>query len=124
MRGRQLIMAVVDEVSNSSPSLTSLVLLLIILFLSLRILGMLWRALVFWVSLAFKAAVGLSIAFLAVWIFTRGPEGFVEDLQDLGSHWMQEYEKYSRHSGLVQQWGAGISNLYQDNSRDSRKKRW
>lgn len=117
-------MAAVDEVSKTSPSLTSLVLLLIILFLSLRILGMLWRAFIFWVSLAIKAVVGLSIAFLAVWIFTRGPEGFVEDIQEVGSYWMQEYDRYSRQAGLVHQWGADLSNLYQGKSRNSQKRRW
>jgi hypothetical protein len=124
MGAKQFLMSAVDEISKSSPSLTSVLLLLIILFLSLRILGMLWRAFVFWITLVVKAALGVAVAFMAVWIITRGPEGFVDDVQDMGAYWMHEYKRYSRQSGIVQQWGSDLSNLYQSRTQKPQKKRW
>jgi hypothetical protein len=124
MGAKQFLMGAVDEISKSSPSLASVVLLLIILFLSLRILGMLWRAFVFWITLVIKAALGVVVAFMAVWIITRGPEGFVDDVQDMGSYWMHEYKRYSRQSGVVQQWGSDLHSLYQSRTQKPKRKRW
>jgi Nuclear pore assembly and biogenesis len=124
MRARTFFMAAVDEVSKTSPSLTSLVLLLIILFLSLRILGMLYRAVVFWLTIAVKIALGFGIVFLSVWIYTRGPEGFINDLQDIASHWTSEYNRYSRHAGVAQQFGADVHSWLNQNKRKSRKRGW
>lgn len=32
---------------------------------------------------------------LGAWVYTRGPEGFVDDVQGLGEYWAGEYKKYS-----------------------------
>lgn len=44
-----------------------------------------------------------GMAVLGVWIYTRGVEGFVEDVQDLGSRWLGEYERYSEEVKAFQQ---------------------
>lgn len=126
MRSKAFVMAVVNEISTTSPSLTSLALLLIVLFLSLRILGMLWRAFIFWVNLAIKTVFGLGLAFIAVWIFTRGPDGFAEDVQDVASYWLKEYKRYSGTADTLQQWGNKAQNFYQQSQRPTkaRKRGW
>jgi hypothetical protein len=120
MRAKTLFTSVVDEVSTSTPSLTSLVLLVILLFFSMKLLGVLWRGIVFWVSLAIKAVIGISLAFLAFWVISRGPEGFVEDVQYFAEYWTGEYNRYSDKTEFVKQWAPGFSQP----PRKTQKRRW
>jgi len=69
----------------------SIALLLVILFVSLKLLDMAWRAMVFWFNLAAKIVFWGSMVILVTWIWTRGPEGFMDDVQDLVAFWSKEY---------------------------------
>ena len=69
----------------------SIALLLVILFVSLKLLDMAWRAMVFWLNLAAKIVFWASMVMLVTWIWTRGPDGFMGDMQDLVAFWSKEY---------------------------------
>jgi hypothetical protein len=36
-----------------------------------------------------------SMAVLGLWVYNRGIDGFVRDVQDIAQTWMGSYEKYS-----------------------------
>jgi Nuclear pore assembly and biogenesis len=93
----------------ASPSLTTIALLLIILFLSLKVLDMLYRSILFWLRFMFRAVVLVGLIGLGGWFYVRGVDGVAEDAQALSTHWVNEYERYSalgRGAGDIWQ-GAG-----------------
>lgn len=79
----------------TQPDIASVLLLIAVFFISLKILGMLYRAVMFWVMLAVRLVFWGAIVLTGLWVWNRGPEGFVEDMQGLGAYWMGEYERYS-----------------------------
>lgn len=79
----------------TQPDIASILLLLVALFISMKVLDMLYRAVLFWINLALRLAFWGGILALGMWVWTRGPEGFVEDVTDLGEYWMGEYQRYS-----------------------------
>jgi hypothetical protein len=81
---------------SASPSLTTIALLLIILFLSLKILDMLYRTVVFWAKLAFKVAIMVVVVGVAAWVYVRGVDGVVDDARELVEFWGDEYRRYER----------------------------
>ena len=56
---------------------------------------MMYRAVMFWVNMVFRLVFWGAIVMLGLWMWNRGVEGFVEDVQGLGEYWVGEYEKYS-----------------------------
>jgi hypothetical protein len=82
---------IINKLNNTPPSLMSIALLLVILFVSLKLLDMAWRAMVFWLNLAAKIVFWASMVLLVTWIWTRGPDGFMDDVQDLVTFWLKEY---------------------------------
>lgn len=65
---------------TTSPDITSLGLLLALLFISFKILGFLRRAVVYWVRMSIRMTFwGVVIAGLS-WLYGRGWDGAVEDL--------------------------------------------
>jgi hypothetical protein len=90
--------SLVSSVSSTSPSLGSIALLLIILFLSLKILGMLYRAVMFWVFLAARVLFVGTGVFLAVWMWNRGPEGAWTDVHYWSGYWTGEYQRWERQA--------------------------
>jgi hypothetical protein len=79
----------------TQPDVASILALLAVLFISLKILDMMYRAVMFWVNMVIRLAFWGSILVLGLWVWNRGPEGFIEDITGLAEHWMGEYEKYS-----------------------------
>ncbi|KAF2668025.1 hypothetical protein BT63DRAFT_403583 [Microthyrium microscopicum] len=101
-----MITNLVQRVSSTSPSLGSIAMLLIILFLSLKLLGMLYRAVMFWVFLAVRIAFFGSLALAAMWMYTRGPEGAMEDIQYWSGYWTGEYHRWERQAQRASGYGA------------------
>lgn len=60
----------------------------------MQILNMLWRWLRFWLSLFVKISLWAGAALLGMWLWARGPEGFVADVEDLVAYWQGEYRYY------------------------------
>lgn len=87
----------------TQPDVASILLVIAIFFISMKILDMMYRAVLFWINLVFQLILYGGMAVLGVWIYTRGVEGFVEDVQDLGSRWLGEYERYSEEVKAFQQ---------------------
>lgn len=56
---------------------------------------MMYRAVIFWVNMVLRLAFWGSILLVGLWVWNRGVDGFVEDLQGLGEYWAGEYERYS-----------------------------
>jgi len=76
--------------ATQQPDIASVVLLLILLFISLKVLNILFNTVMFWIRLAIKMAFYGSILGLGMWVYTRGPEGVVEDCQSLAATWRGE----------------------------------
>ena len=55
---------------------------------------MLWRAFIFWVRLAVRVIFWSSLMMMAAWLYSRGPDGVVEDLQNAATHWQSQYDFY------------------------------
>jgi hypothetical protein len=87
--------------TSTSPSLGSIALVLVILFLSLKILGILYRTIIWWLSLAVRVGLVGGGILMAGWVYSRGPDGAVADVQYYGDYWMREYQKRKRLAQLA-----------------------
>lgn len=74
------------------PDLTSIALVLIILFLSLKVLNMLWQAVMFWVRLATRIVFWGGAIVLLLWLFNRGVDGAIEDVGYWTRVWNGNYQ--------------------------------
>lgn len=83
---------------STSPSLISIALLVVILFLSLQMLNMLWKWLKWWVYMAGKIAFYGGLIVLGLWLWSRGPDGFVADVEHLVGYFLMEYQYYKRQA--------------------------
>lgn len=83
--------------------------LLILLLVSLKILDMLYRAVLFWVRLAVQIAIYGTIALVGFWVYTRGFEGAFNDAQELVNHysavWNKDYAHYKKQAEMHQRGG-------------------
>jgi hypothetical protein len=79
----------------TQPDVASILALVAIFFISLKILDMMYRAVLFWVNMVIRLALWGSMAVLGLWVYNRGIDGFVRDVQDISQTWMGSYEKYS-----------------------------
>lgn len=77
---------------TQKPDLTSILLVLVILFLSLKLLNMLVQAVMFWVRLASRIAFWGGAIVLLLWFFNRGVDGAMEDVGYWTRVWNGEYE--------------------------------
>lgn len=48
----------------------------------------------FWVMLVVRLVMWSTFGFVGYWVWSRGVDGFIEDVQGLGEYWWAEYEKY------------------------------
>ena len=89
-----------DQISKK-PDLATIALLLIIIFVSLKILNMLWQTLLFWVGLARKLVFWGGLVSLAVWMYARGPEGVMEDVDYWWQVWTKEYQYWREREDVA-----------------------
>lgn len=61
----------------------------------MKILDMMYRAVMFWINMAIRLVLWGSIILLGLWVWNRGVDGFVDDVSGLVQHWTGEYEKYT-----------------------------
>ncbi|KAF2264525.1 hypothetical protein CC78DRAFT_568229 [Lojkania enalia] len=105
---------------TTQPDIASLLVLAALLFLSLKLLDMAYRAVMFWVKLVFKLVLWGAIMFVSLWIYRRGFDGFVEDVEELAHFWSEEYENFTRDvkkmQAQEQQWMGGY--------KTKRRNRW
>jgi hypothetical protein len=79
----------------SHPDMTSVFLLLVIAYISFKVLDMAYRAVMFWVFFAYRVVLYGGLIGIGLWIYNRGPEGFAEDLSNLAEYWTGQYHKFS-----------------------------
>ncbi|KAH7095392.1 nuclear pore assembly and biogenesis-domain-containing protein [Paraphoma chrysanthemicola] len=91
----------------TQPDVASILALLAIFFISLKILDMAYRAVMFWVKMAFRLVFWGAIVLLGLWVWNRGVDGFVDDVGGLVEYWSGEYERYSgevkKYQGMSEQ---------------------
>lgn len=80
---------------RESPDMTTMLLLGVILFLSVQILGMLSRVVMFWIRLGFRIIFFGGLAVVGVWIYHRGIDGAAHDFGEIvgwvSGTWSGEY---------------------------------
>lgn len=72
-------------VLTEQPSLLSLALLAILLVISLKVLDMVRRTVIYWISLAIRLTIYVSVAIVGMWMYQRGVEQSLDDLR-----WLME----------------------------------
>ncbi|EME49028.1 hypothetical protein DOTSEDRAFT_96624, partial [Dothistroma septosporum NZE10] len=91
LKAKSYMLPLVDQLSQK-PDLATIALLLVILFISLKILNMLYQTAIFWFRMARKIAFWGSLVALALWMYTRGPDGVAADTQYWFETWQGEYK--------------------------------
>ena len=81
---------------TSNPDLTTIVLLLIILVLSLKMLDMLVRTVMWWIRLVTRLIFWTAVLGTGYWLWQRGFDGAVKDFEAWRHIWAQNYEYYQR----------------------------
>jgi len=77
---------------SEKPDVASIILLLILLFVSLKLLNLVYNAVMFWVRLATRLFFWGTIIGVGLWIWQRGPDGVASDMESLFRAWRGEYE--------------------------------
>jgi len=96
---------------QQSPDVASIVLLMILLFVSLKIVNLLYRTIMFWIVLILKIAFYGSLAAIGLWIWSRGIEGVEEDIGNLTQLWKHEYGYWQEKQRL------GVQGMYGQRAR-------
>jgi len=91
---------------TTSPDLASIALLIIILFFSLKILDMAWRAVLFWVKLAARMVFWGALVLGSLYVWNRGVDGTVDDAQELALYWADQYAYYQQQAEMARKLGA------------------
>ena len=65
---------------NDTPDIAALALLAFVLLVSLKLLDMLRRQIMYWISMAIRLAMWAGVALLGVYVYHRGVEQSIEDL--------------------------------------------
>ena len=81
---------------STSPDLATIAILVIILFISLKILNMLYRTIVFWVSLVTRLMFWTLILGFSLWIWQRGLQGAMTDASAWGETWSKNYDRFQQ----------------------------
>lgn len=97
---RSYITPLIEQVAQK-PDLATVALLLVILFVSLKLLNMVYQTLLFWLRMARRVVVWGGLAALAVWMYSRGPEGAAADVQYWYDMWMGEYQRWKEQERVA-----------------------
>ncbi|SMR43401.1 unnamed protein product [Zymoseptoria tritici ST99CH_1E4] len=92
---------------SQKPDLATAALLLVILFVSLKILNMLLQSVLFWMRMARKVVFWVGLMAVSVWLYNRGPEGAVEDVQHLARTWTGEYQHWKEQERVARMVSQG-----------------
>lgn len=88
---RSWLLPLIDQVTRK-PDLATIALLLIIVLVSLKILDMLWQTVKFWLRLARRIVLFAGLAALALWLWSRGPDGVMDDIGYWVRMWNTEHQ--------------------------------
>lgn len=96
-----LILSTIMDSISSKPDLATIALLLVIIFISLKILNMVVGTVLFWFRMVRKVAFWGTLVALALWMYTRRPMGVAEDLGRWYGVWKGEYAHWSEQEQLA-----------------------
>jgi hypothetical protein len=68
---------------------------------------MLLQSVLFWLRMARRLAFWAGIAALSLWLYNRGPEGAVEDVQQLADTWTGEYQHWKEQERVAKMVNQG-----------------
>ncbi|KAF2214936.1 hypothetical protein CERZMDRAFT_36615 [Cercospora zeae-maydis SCOH1-5] len=85
----------------TKPDLATLALLLIIVFVSLKILNMVVGTVLWWLRLIKSVVFYGGLMGLALWMYTRGPVGASEDVGYWWGVWRGEYAHWSEQGRMA-----------------------
>ena len=112
---KSYLLPIVDQISQK-PDLATIALLLIIVLVSLKSLDMLYQTIMFWVRLVRRVLFWGGLVALALWMYTRGPEGVADDAQYWFNTWNGEYQKFKDQERVArlmhQRGGQGQARWY------------
>jgi hypothetical protein len=103
----------------TQPDVATILLVVAIFFISLKVLDMMYRAVMFWVNMALRLVFWGAIVVLGMWVWNRGVDGFVDDVGGLMEYWTGQYEKYSGEVKVVKEQKEG-----QIRMKAEQKRRW
>ncbi|KAK6005320.1 hypothetical protein QM012_008099 [Aureobasidium pullulans] len=83
------------------PDLTKIALMLVILYISLKLVNMLVQSVLFWVRLAFRITFWGGLVVLAFWLSQRGVDGAAEDVSYWIRLWKGELEHYKSQAEQI-----------------------
>lgn len=93
---------------KQKPDIASIALLVLLLFISLQMLKLLYRTVIFWVTLAFRIVLYGGMAAIGLWFWTRGIDGVQEDFEGIVAYWNGQYEFYKKQQAATREgWGSG-----------------
>jgi len=102
------ILPIIDQISHK-PDLATIALLLVIVLVSLKILDMLWQTVIFWFKLAKRILFWGGLAALGLWLWSRGPEGMMQDVQYWQEAWSSEYGYWKEQEKMARMSRQGIN---------------
>jgi hypothetical protein len=106
------VLSILDPQSTVSPSWSTLLLLCVVLYLSLKVLDIIWRAVWFWISFFAKIVFWAGIAGAGLYVWNRGVEGSYGDLEYYARYWMEEYGMWQRQAQLANAFRNGGANRW------------
>ncbi|KAI5251302.1 hypothetical protein E4T42_04443 [Aureobasidium subglaciale] len=83
------------------PDLTKIALMLVILYISLKLLKMLVSSVLFWFRLAFRISFWGGLVVLAFWLSQRGVDGAAEDVGYWFRLWKGELDHYKSQAEQI-----------------------
>ena len=79
---------------TSSPDLVTVALLIVVLFMSLKILDMLYRTILWWIRLITRLVFWITMLSVALWLWQRGIEGAMSDMSFWRDEWARNYQRF------------------------------
>ncbi|KAL9116666.1 MAG: hypothetical protein Q9187_006809 [Circinaria calcarea] len=79
----KLLGRLISKATSDAPDLATLALLAFILFMSLKLLNMLRRQIMYWISLGLRLALWTGIGLVGFYVYQRGLDQSLEDLAGL-----------------------------------------
>lgn len=68
---------------------------------------MLWQTFLFWVRLVRQVAFWGALLALALWFYTRGPDGVAEDIHRASDTWNAQYKHYKNQENVAKLMNQG-----------------
>ena len=74
---------------------------------------MLWQTILFWVRMVRRLAFWGTTAALALWLYSRGPAGMMEDVQYWQGAWSHEYGYWKEREQIARNARQGVNYVKQ-----------